>query len=51
MEIRHARNLTLGLAGICGALVLAALVQLAGYGRGYGWLPADAAGAGAERPA
>ena len=45
MEIRHARNLTLGLAGICGALVLAALVQLAGYGRGYGWLPADAAGA------
>lgn len=45
MEIRFARNLTFGLIGICGLLMLAALVQLAGYGRGYGWLPADPVGA------
>ncbi|MEO7013173.1 MAG: hypothetical protein ABI127_02615 [Dokdonella sp.] len=41
MDIRTARMLTLVLAAICGLLVLVAMVQLAGYGRGYGWLPAD----------
>ena len=46
MDIRIARMTTLALAGICGALVLAALIQLAGYGRGYGWLPADEGAAG-----
>lgn len=38
--------LTLVLAAICGLLVVTALIQLAGYGRGYGWLPADAADEG-----
>jgi hypothetical protein len=38
--------LTLALAAICGVLVVTALIQLAGYGRGYGWLPADAADEG-----
>lgn len=41
MDIRTARKLTLVLAVICGLLVLSALLQLAGYGRGYGWLPPD----------
>lgn len=41
MDVQLARMTTLGLAGLCGLLVLAALVQLAGYGRGYGWLPPD----------
>ncbi|MBL0164627.1 MAG: hypothetical protein IPP82_13540 [Xanthomonadales bacterium] len=41
MDIRTARMVTLVLAAICGLLVLIALIQLAGYGRGYGWLPAD----------
>ena len=46
MDIRTARMLTLVLAAICGLLVVTALIQLAGYGRGYGWLPADAADEG-----
>lgn len=46
MDIRTARMLTLALAAICGLLVVTALIQLAGYGRGYGWLPADAADEG-----
>ena len=41
MDIRTARMLTLVLAGICGLLVVTALIQLAGYGRGYGWLPPE----------
>ncbi len=41
MDVQLARMTTLGLAGLCGLLVLAALIQLAGYGRGYGWLPPD----------
>lgn len=39
MDVQLARMTTLALAGLCGLLLLAALVQLAGYGRGYGWLP------------
>lgn len=34
--------LTFVLAGVCGLLTLTAMVQLAGYGRGYGWLPVEA---------
>jgi general secretion pathway protein N len=41
MDVKVARMTTLVLAAICGLLLLMALVQLAGYGRGYGWLPAD----------
>ena len=41
MDIRTARMMTLILAAICGLLVLIALLQLAGYGRGYGWLSPD----------
>lgn len=41
MDIRTARKLTLILAAICGLLVLTGLLQLAGYGRGYGWLPPE----------
>jgi general secretion pathway protein N len=41
MDIRVTRMITLALAGSCGVLALSAMVQLAGYGRGYGWLPAD----------
>ncbi len=45
MDVHLARMTTLALAGLCGLLVLAALIQLSGYGRGYGWLPpADASG-------
>lgn len=38
MDVKTARIVTFGLAGICCLLLLIALVQLAGYGRGYGWL-------------
>lgn len=41
MDVRTARLLTLVLAALCGLLLLAALIQFAGYGRGYGWLPPD----------
>jgi general secretion pathway protein N len=41
MDVQVARMTTFALAGICGLLLLTALVQLAGYGRGYGWLPSD----------
>ena len=40
MDVQLSRMLTLVLAAACGVLLLAALVQLAGYGKGYGWLPA-----------
>lgn len=43
MDVKLARLLTLGLGSACGVLVVTALIQLAGYGRGYGWLPADTA--------
>lgn len=41
MDVRTARMVTLVLVAICGLLVLVALIQLAGYGRGYGWLPPE----------
>ncbi len=41
MDVKVSRMTTLVLAGTCGLLLLMALVQLAGYGRGYGWLPPD----------
>ncbi len=41
MDVQVARMTTFALAGLCGLLLLGMLVQLAGYGRGYGWLPAD----------
>lgn len=44
MDVKVARMTTLVLAGICGLLLLVALIQLAGYGRGYGWLPAETDG-------
>ena len=47
MDVKVARMMTLVLAGICALLFLSALIQLAGYGRGYGWLPAEA-GAGQD---
>lgn len=41
MDLRTARMMTLVLAALCGLLLLSALIQFAGYGRGYGWLPPD----------
>lgn len=41
MDAQLGRLTTLVLAGICGFLVLTLLIQLGGYGRGYGWLPPD----------
>lgn len=45
MNIRAARFLTQALGGLCGFLLLLALVQYAGFGRGYRWAedPGDAA--------
>ena len=37
MNVRTARLLTNALAGTCGVLALFAIVQYAGFGRGYGW--------------
>ncbi len=37
MNVRAARLTTKALIGICGALLLLAIVQYAGLGRGYGW--------------
>ena len=39
MNVRTGRLLTNGLAAACGVLLLAAIAQYAGLGRGYGWLP------------
>lgn len=41
MDVQLARMTTFALGGICALLLLAMLIQLAGYGRGYGWLPAE----------
>ena len=42
MDAQLARLSTLVLGATCGVLVLTALIQLSGYGRGYGWLaPGD----------
>lgn len=38
-----ARMITFALAGLCALLLLTAAVQFVGYGRGYGWLPAETA--------
>lgn len=43
MDVQVARMTTFALAGLCALLLLTALIQLAGYGRGYGWLPAESA--------
>ena len=37
MNVRTARIATQSLAGICGGLLLLAVLQYAGIGRGYGW--------------
>ncbi len=39
MNVQTARLVTNGLAGVCGVLALLAVVQYAGFGRGYGWAP------------
>lgn len=39
MNVRTARLVTNSLAGVCGVLALLAVVQYAGFGRGYGWAP------------
>ena len=43
MSLRAARWLMIGLAAGCALLAITLMVQLAGFGRGYGWL-ADEAG-------
>ena len=43
MNVRTARLATHALGGICGGLLLLAVLQYAGFGRGYGWSD-DAAG-------
>lgn len=45
MDGQIARMMTIALAGLCALLLLSAAVQFVGYGRGYGWLPADTADA------
>jgi general secretion pathway protein N len=47
MNVKTARLMTNVLAGTCGALLLLALVQYAGLGRGYRWAP-DAEGEAAR---
>ncbi|MGN6520638.1 MAG: hypothetical protein ACTHK2_14560 [Dokdonella sp.] len=39
MNVRVARLITHVLAGICGVLALVAVLQYAGFGRGYSWAP------------
>lgn len=41
MNVRFARLTTTALGAVCGVLVVAALLQYAGVGRGYGWAPDD----------
>lgn len=41
MDLQLARMTTLVLGGACALLLVAMLIQLAGYGRGYGWLPPE----------
>jgi general secretion pathway protein N len=41
MNVQFARMTTTALGAVCGVLVLAALLQYAGVGRGYGWAPDD----------
>ncbi len=42
MDVQLARLTTYALAGLCALMMLTALIQFAGYGRGYGWLPPEA---------
>lgn len=49
MNVRTTRLATQALAGICGGLLLLAILQYAGVGRGYGW--SDDPGADADRAA
>lgn len=49
MNVRTARLATQALAGICGVLLLLAVLQYAGVGRGYGW--SDAAAGDVDRAA
>jgi general secretion pathway protein N len=42
MDVQVARITTFALAGLCALLMVTALIQFAGYGRGYGWLPPEA---------
>ncbi|MFZ2236205.1 MAG: hypothetical protein WAV67_07505, partial [Dokdonella sp.] len=42
MSLRAARWLMIGLAAGCAVLAITLLVQLAGFGRGYGWIADDA---------
>ena len=41
MNVRFARLATTALAATCGVLLVAALLQYAGVGRGYGWAADD----------
>jgi general secretion pathway protein N len=41
MNVKAARLMTTALGAACGFLVLAALLQYAGFGRGYRWAPDD----------
>lgn len=57
MNVRAARLTTTALGGACVFLLLAALLQYAGVGRGYGWSPDDPSsmpplpgGAAADKP-
>jgi general secretion pathway protein N len=43
MNVRVARLTTTALGAVCGFLLLTALLQYAGVGRGYGWAPDDPA--------
>jgi general secretion pathway protein N len=45
MNVRVARLTTTALGAVCGVLVLTALLQYAGVGRGYRWAPDDPASA------
>jgi general secretion pathway protein N len=44
VNVRVARLTTTALAAVCGVLLLTALLQYAGVGRGYSWAPDDPAG-------
>ncbi len=41
MDLQLARMTTLVLGAACALLMVTLLIQLAGYGRGYGWLPPE----------
>ncbi|MEO8012311.1 MAG: hypothetical protein ABI650_11750, partial [Dokdonella sp.] len=43
LDLQLARMTTLVLGGACALLLVTMLIQLSGYGRGYGWLPPEQA--------